>query len=203
MLLGSVAVAAASIIPLAGVAGAQSSNASPCAQGGPNYPPGQQGQGLTVSPNSFRRGDNGNARGCAGPNSRFNRTLFSHPKPLGTGTADGTGFYSFGFQIPCDTEDGGHTLVVQGQGVVDGSASLTVNGTNTAVCGAANAVGNLGQAGRQAGVARASGGGGGALARTGSASAAPLTAAGVGLVLIGSAAVVVTRRRRSDAASVS
>jgi LPXTG-motif cell wall-anchored protein len=157
-----------------------------------------------LSSNNFRRGDRGNVQGCASPNSRVNGTLFSHPKPLGTTTADGTGAFFLGFTIPCDTEDGGHTLVVSGTGVVDGSAGLTVNGTNTAVCGQSAAVRDLDRAGRQSTVARrAASGGGGALPRTGSASTAPLTAAGIGLVLIGSAAVVVTRRRRSEAASAT
>ncbi len=185
-----------------GVASAQSPNAganpnaSPCAPGGPGYPPGQRG--TTVGPgNSFRRGDNGNVQGCASPNSRFSATMHSHPKPLGTGTADATGFFSLGFTVPCDAEDGGHTIVVQGTGVVDGAVNVTVNGTNPAVCGRAAGVRDLDERGRQTGAARRAGGGGGALPRTGSASSAPLAAAGVGLVLIGGVAVYFARRRRT------
>ncbi len=200
MMLSGLAVAlAAGVIPLAGVAGAQP-NPSPCARGQGGYPPGGQ-QGQTVDRSTFRRGERGNVQGCASPRSRFETTLFSHPKPLGSGVADETGFYSLSFTIPSDAEIGGHRIVTTGTGVVDGVSTINVIGEQ------ASAAGDLDTRGRAAGgAARAAGGGGGgggALARTGSASTAPLTAAGVGLILIGGAAVVITRRRRNDAASVT
>lgn len=197
MLLGSLAVAtAAGVIPLSGVAGAQSQNASPCARGGP-YPPAQQGQ--TTDRSTYAQGQNGNVRGCASPRSRFGTDLNSHPRFLGSGVTDDSGVYSLNFTIPADAEIGIHKIVTTGTGVVDGVSTINVVGSQ------ANAVGDQGTRARAAGAGgtRAAGGGRGALPRTGSASTAPLTAAGIGLVLIGSAAVVVTRRRRSEAASAT
>lgn len=198
MLLGSLAVAtAAGVIPLSGVAGAQGGQ---CAQ--PGYPPAQRG--LTVAPGTLPTGGDGTLEGCADPNSSVGFTLFADGKDLGSTTANAAGFFSFRFRVPCGAEQGRNTIVAKGSGVVDGSVNLNVSGVNTAVCGQSAAVGNIGGAGRQSTVARrAASGGGGALPRTGSASTAPLTAAGIGLVLIGSAAVVVTRRRRSEAASAT
>ncbi len=206
-MLGGLAVAtAAGVVPFTGMAEAQSPNAganpnaSPCAPGGPNaYPPGQAAKGATTPDNTLRRGDRGNVNGCASPRSQQNHTLNSHPHFLGSSVADDTGFYTFDFTVPCDVEDGDHRLDVAGTGVVPPTSVLfNVSGTNTAVCGeqASLDAGGFSQRGAAAG-------GRGTLPDTGNASTAPLTAAGVGLVLIGAFAVAATRRRRAAQATGS
>jgi len=115
--------------------------------------------------------------------------LTSHPQNLGSTTSDANGSYSATLRIPCGTEQGAHTLTASSSG---GSQSipLTVSGESDRCEGD----GADGASGTTAG---RGGGGGGALARTGTASTAPLTAAGVGLVMIGAMAVAAARRRRS------
>lgn len=189
LMLGGLTVAtAAGVVPFVGIAEAQSPNASPCAQGRP-YPPGAPGQ--TVDDTTPGRGQTVRGRGCASPRSNNTHTFASAPRVVATSTSDADGLYTFSFVVPTDAEDGPHTLSTSGTGVVDGVTQLFVSG-GEAFTGA----GDGGQGGGGQGGGRA-GGGGGALPRTGNASTAPLTAAGVGLVLIGGFAVTAARRRRT------
>lgn len=111
--------------------------------------------------------------GTASPNSTV---TFSLPaQVLGTALTNNTGAFRAGVTIPCDVS-GIQTLSTTGPGI---NASTTLN-----VVGSVDAC-----------VAAATTGGGG-LPRTGSSSTAPLTAAGLGLVLIGGATAVTARRRR-------
>lgn len=194
---GMVGMAAAlSLVGFSGVAEAQSSNAganpsaSPCAPGGPQYPP--SNRRLEIDRNTVPRGGQFVGEGCASPRSTVNFTMFSHPKPLGSVTADATGFFRASFAVPCDAEEGAHT--VRTTGGLESSAAINVSGDAPGLCGAS--AGGVNTGGGTTGGAGGGGGGSGSLPRTGSSSTAPLAAAGIGLVLIGAATAVTARRRR-------
>ncbi len=175
-------------LAFAGVASAQSPSASPCARGQADYPIGPAGQQVDDTTPARRQPVRG--RGCASPNARGLRGTFaSSPRVVFTTDADANGLYTFSFVIPDDAEDGPHTLTTEGPGVVDGVTRFFVSGT------LGDDAGDGGQGG--GGQGRGGGGGGRGLPRTGNTSTAPLTAAGVGLVLIGGFAVTAARRRRT------
>lgn len=140
--------------------------------------------GVGVAPSVVEEGGAVDVTGCGTPGATETAVLTSHPQVLGSTTAGANGFFSASFFIPCGTEQGAHTLTVSEPGGRTQSAALTVDGVTGSCVGAG-------------GVGRQARGGGGALPRTGSASLAPLTAAGVGLVLIGGFAVAAARRRRT------
>ena len=91
--------------------------------------------------------------------------------------------------LPCVPGGGRESLSLIGADPATGGQRILTGSVDLPVCppGRAGAAGARG--GRPAGA--------GALPRTGDASAAPLTAAGVGLVLIGAVAVAAARRRRT------
>ena len=203
LMLGGLAVAtAAGVVPFVGIAEAQSPNASPCAQGRP-YPPGAPGQ--TVDDTTPGRGQTVRGRGCASPRSNNTHTFASAPRVVATSTSDADGLYTFSFVVPTDAEDGPHTISTSGTDVVDGVTQLFVSGGQAFTGRGGGGQGGGGQGGGGqggggqggGGQGGGAGGGGGALPRTGNASTAPLTAAGVGLVLIGGFAVTAARRRRT------
>ncbi len=99
--------------------------------------------------------------------------------------ADAQGGLTARVTIPCETPPGPTTLGLIGTG--PNGQPVTFSTAITVAEGECPGAGG-------AGGAR---GGGGALPRTGTASTTPLTAAGVGMVLIGAFAVATTRRRRS------
>ncbi len=180
--LGLVAMVIALLVPLGGIASAQ-----PCPAPGLQYPP--AARGLAVSSTVLARGETFTATGCADPGATVSFVLTSHPQSLGRTMADPTGFYSARLTIPCETEEGGHTLTASGPGVVDGSVGLTVRGSTRACVlgvGIARDQGVVGDTGR---------GLGGLLPRTGQPLAL-LAAIGVVLVILGSLAVYAERRRR-------
>jgi LPXTG-motif cell wall-anchored protein len=141
-----------------------------------------------VSPSVAAEGGTIDVTGCGTPGATQTFVLTSHPQTLGTAVTNPGGFFSARLTIPCGTEQGAHTLTARESGGRSQSAALTVDGA-VDPCPGAGAGGS--GAGSQAG--------GGALPRTGTASLAPLTAAGVGLVLIGGFAVTVVRRRSFQA----
>ncbi|HUP70282.1 MAG TPA: LPXTG cell wall anchor domain-containing protein [Acidimicrobiales bacterium] len=185
-------------IGFAGVAEAQSPdagsnpNASPCAPGGPQYPP--SNRRLEVDRNNVPPGGQFVGQGCASPRSTVNLTLFSHPKPLGSVTADATGFFRGSFTVPCDAEPGAHT--VRTTGGLESSAGINVSGEGAGIC-AASVGGGQDTGGQTGGAGNERSRDRGDLPRTGSSSTAPLAAAGIGLVLIGAATAITARRRRS------
>lgn len=176
-----------------GVASAQSPSASPCARGQADYPVGPTGQ--QVDDTTPARGQRMRGRGCASPRSSQTQTFESHPQVVSTSTSDDNGLYTFEFTVPRDAEDGPHTLTSTGPGVVDGVTRLVVSGDVGDDAGDGDGGGGGGRG--DGGQGRGGGGGGRGLPRTGNTSTAPLTAAGVGLVLIGGFAVTAARRRRT------
>lgn len=137
------------------------------------------------------------AEGCGTPGEEQEFSAESHPvrlsDPRGPVVADATGFFRAVLPIPCDVEQGAHRLVNRepDTGKVR-STAITVSGA-TGPC-----------AGQVAGADGGAGGGrDGDLPRTGAASTLPLTAAGVGLVVIGAFAVAAARRRRAAQAAQS
>lgn len=105
-------------------------------------------------------------------------------RPLGSATVDGAGGFSLAVTIPSDISLGAHTITASGTGAnglpANASAAVTVVGVEGGGVGAT-----------------------GPLPRTGTASTALLTAAGVGLVLIGAFATTAARRRRTAQATES
>ncbi len=121
---------------------------------------------------------------------------------LGTVDADAQGNFVAFVTIPCDFPTGPTTIAGRGQNATGGTRTVTANLTVTeGECpdGAPRRVAPRGEAQQQAGLGRAARGRG--LPETGQASTAPLVAAGVGLVLIGTVAVATARRRRTDGAT--
>lgn len=115
--------------------------------------------------------------GNASPNTTV---TFSLPaRVLGTAQTNNAGAFRAGVTIPCDVS-GLQTLSTTGSGI-NATATLNVVGAVDACVAGADTV-------------RANGSDN--LPRTGSSSTAPLTAAGIGLVLIGAATAVTARRRR-------
>ena len=104
---------------------------------------------------------------------------------IGTVTADATGGVCAEVEIPCDFPAGATRL--EFVGTAPDGAPRTLGADVNVQPGTCPAEGAAG-----AGRARGTG-----LPRTGDASTAPLTAAGVGLVLIGAFAVAAARRRRT------
>jgi LPXTG-motif cell wall-anchored protein len=146
-----------------------------------DYPPGSgatialsdaevsPGQSLTISGTGFLGGSDAAAQ--------------LNP-PLGSARVDGSGRFSLTATIPVDTSLGAHTITVSG--IARDGVPVTRSAAVTVVAPGDGGTGGVG-AGR----------GGEALPRTGTASTTPLTAAGVGLVLIGAFAVATARRRRT------
>ena len=104
---------------------------------------------------------------------------------IGTVTADATGGVCAEIEVPCDAPTGAVRLEFVGTGP-DGAPRTLGADVNVQP-------GTCPEGAAGAGRARAAAG----LPRTGNASTAPLTAAGVGLVLIGAFAVAAARRRRT------
>lgn len=177
------------LLPLAtigfiGVADAQTPSASCVAQlvsqaGGSQYPP--AAARLRVDRNSVAAGGAITVAGCGTPSGTVRFTLRSHPIDLGSATTDATGFYRAALAVPCDAEQGAHTLTASG--AANDSTTVNVSGTTGTCAGVA-------------GVDRPRADAGENLPRTGGSSTAPLVAAGVGLVMIGAATAVTARRRR-------
>jgi LPXTG-motif cell wall-anchored protein len=166
------------VAPFTGVASAVTP--ADCAASG--YPPTPGLGGLGVAPSVVEEGGVIDVTGCGTPGATQTFVLTS---TLGTTTTGANGFFSARLLIPCGTEQGAHTLTASEPGGRSQSAALTVDGVAQSCVGAGGAARPAGR------------GGGGALPRTGTASLAPLTAAGVGLVLIGGFAVTAARRRRT------
>lgn len=180
--IGTLAALLLSLVPFgwAGVADAQTANASCTAQlaasTGTQYPP--AATGLQVERNTVAAGGTVTVAGCGTPSGTVSFTLSPDPIVLGTATTNVSGFYRAALAIPC-VEPGAHTLTASG--AATGSTALNVNDTTGACAGAAATPAT----------------GGEDLPITGSSTTAPLTAAGIGLVLIGAATAVAARRRRA------
>ncbi|HZQ26868.1 MAG TPA: LPXTG cell wall anchor domain-containing protein [Acidimicrobiales bacterium] len=159
-------------------AGAQTTTtvASGCAPGqaaaGSQYPVGR-GQ-LTLSNTAAHSGDDVTASGCGfKPGSSVALDFLSTPVRVGTATADANGGIRATVTVPANATPGTHTIEATG---TDPRGAPLVLSASITILGA-----------------------GAPLPHTGSSSTAPLTAAGVGLVLIGGVAVVGARRRRARA----
>ncbi|HWG93539.1 MAG TPA: LPXTG cell wall anchor domain-containing protein [Mycobacteriales bacterium] len=161
-----------------------------CPNPGGQYPPGQcrrttsdstpaRGQSITVTSGS----------GTFDPGSQGRFGVQSTYQELGGFTADTTGNAAVTFTVPSTLSDGQHNVVFRG--VLNGAPNevrvpITVSGSVAgAGAGASNGRGNPGTAA-------------GRLPRTGADHVLELTAAGVGLVVVGGAVVVASRRRRED-----
>src|SRR5687767_12302342 len=101
-------------IGFAGVAEAQTPTASCVAAlvGTSQYPP--SAPRLQVNQNSVTAGGSVVASGCGTPSGTVTFTLRSHPINLGSATTDATGLYRAALAIPCDAEQGAHTLAASG-----------------------------------------------------------------------------------------
>jgi LPXTG-motif cell wall-anchored protein len=102
--------------------------------------------------------------------------FFSQPTRVASATAGADGGFEATFTVPASAAAGEHTVEATG---VDPAGQPLVLSANVRVIGD---------------------GGGAGLPRTGSSSSAPLTAAGVGLVVLGAGAVFAARRRRATRA---
>ena len=143
---------------------------------------------LSLSTSTVPEGGTFEASGTTDtPNTTVGFVLTSHPQNLGSTTSNASGAFRATLTVPCGTEQGAHTLTASGGGA-SRSASLNVSGATGACAGDGAGRTGAGGAGRA---------GGAALPRTGTASTAPLTAAGLGLVVLGAIAVAAARRRRS------
>jgi LPXTG-motif cell wall-anchored protein len=163
-------------------AGAQTATtvASGCTPGqaaaGSQYPVGR-GQ-LTESTTAAHPGDSVTVSGCGFKvGSSVSIDFLSTPVHLATVTADANGGIGATVTIPANAAPGNHTI--EATGVAPSGAPLVLS-ANITILGA-----------------------GTPLPHTGSSSTAPLTAAGVGLVLIGGVAVVGARRRRARAHAIA
>ncbi len=119
---------------------------------------------------------------------------------LGAVDADAQGNFVATVTIPCDFPAGPTTIEGRGANATGGTRTVTAALTVTegeCPAGAPRQVAPRGEARAQAGVRQVGRG----LPETGQASTAPLVAAGVGLVLIGTVAVATARRRRTGGAS--
>lgn len=169
-----VIVAALLLLPSEGAV-AQTSR---CPQAQAQYPPGRGA--LEVSRSEVQPGETITVRGCGfRPSSSVNIDLLPGPVRLGSTTADVSGGIETTVTIPASTSAGRHTLEASG---VDPAGAARVLSASITVVGAD-------EESRAAGAD---------LPSTGSSSSAPLTAAGVGLVLLGSIAVYAARRRRAQ-----
>lgn len=138
------------------------------------YPP-RRGA-LQLSRSAARPGEPVTARGCGfRPGSQVTLDFFSQPVQVGTATAGADGGFAITFNIPTSATAGEHTVEATG---IDPAGQPRVLSANIQVIGGAD------------------------LPRTGSSSTTPLTAAGVGLVLLGTAAVYGARRRRAQRARI-
>lgn len=143
------------------------------------YPPGGVPT-LSISDSTVTRGQTitANVSGFQPGTSGVMTIASSVVRPLGSATVDGSGEFSLAVTIPTDISLGAHTITATGTGAnglpASASAAVTVVGPEGGGVGAT-----------------------GPLPRTGAASIAPLTAAGVGLVLIGAIAIATVRRRRT------
>lgn len=157
-------------------ASAQSTGSSRCPQ---TQGAGQSGQypprrgALQLSKSAAKPGEPVTSRGCGfRPNSQVTVDFFSQPVQVATATAGADGGFEATFTIPASAAPGEHTVEATG---VDPAGQPRVLSANIRVIGE-----------------------GADLPRTGSSSTTPLVAAGVGLVLLGSAAVYGARRRRAQ-----
>lgn len=156
------------LLPLAGFGFAGVAQA----QTGTGYPPG--GTTVTVDRTEVEAGGVVEVSGTASPNSTV---TFSLPaQVLGTALTNNAGAFRAGVTIPCGVS-GPQVLRTTGPGI-NASTPLNVVGSTDACVAAVQTT-----AGEN-------------LPRTGSSATAPLTAAGIGLVLIGAATAVTARRRR-------
>ncbi len=132
-------------------------------------------------------------------------TIFFDGEEVGTELVDAQGNFAGTFIVGCETPAGTYTIEARGADATGGTRTVTATVTITeGECpdGAPRRVEPRGEAQRQVGARQIGGrGAGGGLPVTGQASTAPLVAAGVGLVLIGSVAVATARRRRTGGAS--
>jgi LPXTG-motif cell wall-anchored protein len=162
-------------------AGAQSSNASPCAPGGPGanqYPPRDCGVGGNRS--QVRPGEAITVTGqCPQGTQTVSFDLDPGNVNLGTATPDAQGNYSRDVTIPTGTRPGQYTIEATCEGV---AGAGVVRSFAVQILGAVA---------------------GGTLPRTGDSSTVPLLAAGAGLVATGAVAVLAVRRRRSPQVATS
>lgn len=180
-------VAACLLLGAASAATAQSSNASPCAPGGPSnppptaqYPPRSECAPPRASRTQAAPGEPITVAGqCPSANAAVTFTLQPGGANLGSETADGNGNYSHTFTVPAGTRPGSYEVSVTCTSVLGEAFTRTVPLTVVAAAAAARS---------------------GNLPRTGSSASLPLAAGGVALVAVGGGAVLATRRRRSRAA---
>jgi hypothetical protein len=123
--------------------------------------------------------------------------LNSTPVVLATDVpVDDNGDWSLTFTVPCDVEQGDHTITVNGEDVLGDptsrSAPLTIDGVNEAVC--ESTVGTVGtpSPGEEPPGTEASGG----LPFTGSGNVAALVLLGMVAIVIGTGLAATARRRR-------
>ena len=133
-------------------------------------------------------------------------TIFFDGEEVGTEPVDAQCNFAGTFIVGCETPAGTYTIEGRGANADGGTRTVTAELTITegecpdgAPDGAPRQVAPRGEAQQQAGARQVGGRGG--LPVTGQASTAPLVAAGVGLVLIGTVAVATARRRRTGGAS--
>jgi LPXTG-motif cell wall-anchored protein len=173
-----VALAAAVVAFSASPAGAQTSNASPCAPGGPNaqnpqYPP--RDCGVAADRTEVGPGGKINLTGqCPQGTTSVTFRLLPGNADLGSATPDANGNYTKEVTIPAGTRPGNYRIEARCEGVLGAGVVRSVAIT---VVGAA------------------------ALPRTGDSSAMPLTGAGIALVVMGGLAVLAVRRRREHTAT--
>jgi LPXTG-motif cell wall-anchored protein len=168
-LLGVVLLIALAPVTTAGAQTTSGCAPGQAAAGATQYPVGR-GQ-LGENKNSANQGDSVTVSGCGFKSgSSVSIDLLSTPVHLATVTADANGGINATVTIPKTTPSGQHTLEATG---VDPAGKPLVLSASITI------------------------GGSGALAKTGTSATAPLTAAGVGLVLIGGVAVMAARRRRA------
>ena len=132
------------------------------------YPP-RRGA-LQLSKSAGKPGDQVTSQGCGmRPGTEVTVDFLSAPVRVATATVGADGGFTATFNVPTTATAGEHTVEATG---VDPAGQPRVLSANFRVVGSD-------------------------LPRTGSSSTTPLTAAGVGLVLLGTAAVFGARRRRA------
>ena len=136
------------------------------------YPP--AATTVTVNRTEVPAGGVVEVSGNASPNSTV--TFRLPAQVLGTAITNNAGAFRAGVTIPCGVS-GAQTLSTTGPGI-NATTTLNVVGSTGACLTALPSTDSE------------------SLPRTGSSSTAPLTAAGIGLVLIGAATAVTARRRR-------
>ena len=191
--IAALSLVGASVLGFTGVASAQQqSRCAANSNAGNVYPPGGQGagqgqgQGPGISDDTPGRGQQVTATsGCRAfaPGQRVNFGVESTYQQLGTVTATQFGEAVATFTVPCNLENGRHSVVFTGPSAAGAETTVRVPFTvvdGVVVCGARGAPVRSG------------------LPLTGSQELVGLGVAGGALVALGAGIVVVARRRREE-----